>query len=182
MDKCVITSIASASHDLTLVKSEGLSQRRVRFGRLDQGIEKNRPVALAERDPLAVADETVGGIERAIDDERRDRRVGEAGGAFLQALGTRIEADLDAFGLRRSYFRRCVGVRHFGAHDKLPRESVHRFPHHLVEMVDRALASPRIVGIDHQPSALEALRVHRALNALDHADVLPVELVAEEVE
>ena len=49
-------------------------------------------------------------------------------------------------------------------------------------MMDRGFAAPRAGGIDHQAAAAEAPRSETALDALDHRDVLGVELVAKEIE
>ena len=103
---------------------ERLAERGIRFGRINEGVEKSIPVALTYRQSFAFPDQAVGGFERVVDDESRYRRVRQSRSTFQYVLRPRVDANLDSFGF-------CLLSSHHGVSvfaDKVSQISVHVKP------------------------------------------------------
>ncbi len=74
------------------------AERGVRFGRINEGVEKPVPVPLAYGKSFAFGDQAIGGFERVVDDETRYRRVRQRRRALQHVFRHRINANLHSFG------------------------------------------------------------------------------------
>lgn len=78
------------------------TQRRLRFRRIDECIEEQVPVSLADREAVAVADHTVGGLKRAVHRKRDKNHRRPASEAYDLPAVSRRKANADSEGVSTS--------------------------------------------------------------------------------
>lgn len=93
-----LTRVSDRLRNKTFVGRERPAERGIWFGRINEGVEKPVPGPLADCESFAFGDQAIGGFERVVDDESRNRRVRQRRRALQHVLRHRIDANLHSFG------------------------------------------------------------------------------------